>query len=478
MTDTISADLAKALASAKSGSTTLPKAPDKPAPKAPEAAKVPESPPAPGAKTFLGWVAGSISRKQLLVAVAAAGSLAAGIAAVHYFWPAEEPPAVATATQPVVPEVWPERKPIVPHTGPTLTIEPTKPAETIPPAGLPVPSIVPAATMTDGPGALGGSDPLTKIPMPGAVAAVPPPDSLAVPPVIPAGGPPVSPASTPPPNDPVLPLIPTIGDTGPKAPASLPAAPMNLDPKPKSPVSTDPKEAAPAAPKPPAPVTGRPVTGHSPTDPILPLVPPVGSGPAVPAAPVDLNPSAPTLPDVKPAPMTNTGGSGAKLEFIKPAETGAVTPAAAATRAPTTSYDVDIYHPKGNDTWEAISREYYNDPKFAAALRAYNQNRALTGGTVDVPPLHIVKGYAPQGGLVAPAGRGPVGGDPWNAAGGGGTKIYRVPNGDGMSLPAVAKLVLGNDQRWREIYDLNPEVSPNKVAGGTELKLPADARVQ
>ena len=46
-------------------------------------------------------------------------------------------------------------------------------------------------------------------------------------------------------------------------------------------------------------------------------------------------------------------------------------------RAPTTSYDVDIYHPKANDTWESISREYFSDPKYAAALRAYNQNRAL-----------------------------------------------------------------------------------------------------
>ena len=47
-----------------------------------------------------------------------------------------------------------------------------------------------------------------------------------------------------------------------------------------------------------------------------------------------------------------------------------------------------------------------------------------------------------------------------------------------MSLPAVAKLVLGNDQRWRELYDLNPDVNPSKVSAGTELKLPADARVQ
>ena len=68
----------------------------------------------------------------------------------------------------------------------------------------------------------------------------------------------------------------------------------------------------------------------------------------------------------------------------------------------------------------------------------------------------------------------------WNAAGVGtvSARTYRVPPGDGMSLPAVAKLVLGNDQRWRELYDLNPDVNPSKVTAGTELKLPADARVQ
>jgi hypothetical protein len=74
----------------------------------------------------------------------------------------------------------------------------------------------------------------------------------------------------------------------------------------------------------------------------------------------------------------------------------------------------------------------------------------------------------------------PPQGDPWNAAGIGtvSARTYRVPPGDGMSLPAVAKLVLGNDQRWRELYDLNPDVNPSKVTAGTELKLPADARVQ
>jgi hypothetical protein len=46
-----------------------------------------------------------------------------------------------------------------------------------------------------------------------------------------------------------------------------------------------------------------------------------------------------------------------------------------------------------------------------------------------------------------------------------------------MSLKAVARQVLGTEQRWGELYDLNPQVGdPNAVPGGTTLKLPADAR--
>jgi hypothetical protein len=36
---------------------------------------------------------------------------------------------------------------------------------------------------------------------------------------------------------------------------------------------------------------------------------------------------------------------------------------------------------------------------------------------------------------------------------------------------------LGNEQRWIEIYDLNPDVNASRVPAGTELRLPADARL-
>jgi LysM repeat protein len=176
-------------------------------------------------------------------------------------------------------------------------------------------------------------------------------------------------------------------------------------------------------------------------------------------------------------PMSLSGG---KIEYVKPAEGGIVTTAAGTSRPATTSYDVDIYEAKIGDSWEAISREYYSDPKYAAVLQAYNRNAALqTGRKLDVPPLHVLRRMMPAAGTPASRSGVPPVGDPWNAvAAVNGPKTYRVPNGDGMSLPAVAKLLLGNDQRWKELYDLNPDVNPSRVAGGTELKVPADARVQ
>jgi hypothetical protein len=173
---------------------------------------------------------------------------------------------------------------------------------------------------------------------------------------------------------------------------------------------------------------------------------------------------------------------------------------------PTTTYDVDIYEPKPGDTWESISREFYHDPRFGPALRLYNRNKPLQGGgPIDIPPLHILRRMG--GNSVAPAaisapgstnglppaGRSVPHADPWgpsiptysgNIPANGNTlattttdlKIYRVPV-DGMSLPTIARQVLGNERRWVEIYDLNPEVNASRVPAGTELRLPADARL-
>ncbi len=167
----------------------------------------------------------------------------------------------------------------------------------------------------------------------------------------------------------------------------------------------------------------------------------------------------------------------------------AATPPVPAERPPTTSYDVDIYEPKPGDSWESISKDFYGDARFAPALRTYNRNKPLHGaGPVDVPPLYILRRLMPAGSSgVVPASQTVPAGDPWNApptyshrplapAATGGAKIFRVPV-DGMSLPTIARQLLGNEQRWVELYDLNPQVTAARVPAGTELRLPPDARL-
>ena len=82
----------KPAAPSPAGPTGAAKPPEKPSAKGATS----DAPPAPGSKTFLGWVAGGFSRKQLTVAVAALCSLGAGIAAVWLIWPEAEQPTAAT----------------------------------------------------------------------------------------------------------------------------------------------------------------------------------------------------------------------------------------------------------------------------------------------------------------------------------------------------------------------------------------------
>ncbi|MDB5309521.1 MAG: hypothetical protein JWO38_3723 [Gemmataceae bacterium] len=185
------------------------------------------------------------------------------------------------------------------------------------------------------------------------------------------------------------------------------------------------------------------------------------------------------------------------IDFTKPANTGEVKPVGSEVkapemteRAPQTSFDVDLYEPRAADSYESISREFYNDTRYAAALKEFNRRKAIPGtGPVEVPPIHVLKKkYSQLLGGQAPTGRAapPPGADGWglSAVSAGdtgpafratGPKTYTVPAG-GANLTTVARDALGSSSRWREIYDLNPQVSPDGVPGGTVLKLPADAK--
>src|SRR5205823_10052741 len=75
-----------------------------------------------------------------------------------------------------------------------------------------------------------------------------------------------------------------------------------------------------------------------------------------------------------------------------------------------TGFDVDLYDPKASDSYESISSEYYNDKRYANALRAFNSYKQLQGGHyVEVPPIHVLKkkfpaqvGVVPVGGTTTP----------------------------------------------------------------------------
>ena len=54
---------------------------------------------------------------------------------------------------------------------------------------------------------------------------------------------------------------------------------------------------------------------------------------------------------------------------------------------------------------------------------------------------------------------------------------YQVP-GMGQTMREIARLTLGNGERWKDIYHLNAQYRPDyAVPGGTVLTLPPDAKV-
>src|SRR5439155_5883814 len=103
------------------------------------------------------------------------------------------------------------------------------------------------------------------------------------------------------------------------------------------------------------------------------------------------------------------------------------------------------------------------------ALQAYNGNRPLQGGMhVEVPPIHVLKKRYPQliGGVTPVSAKTGDGWGPANEASPAfrpsGQRTFTVPTG-GMTMGAIARDTLGSQYRWRDIYDLNPSLSPGDV---------------
>jgi nucleoid-associated protein YgaU len=163
------------------------------------------------------------------------------------------------------------------------------------------------------------------------------------------------------------------------------------------------------------------------------------------------------------------------IEYKKPAAT------TAPDRAASTTFDVDLHEPAKTDTYGTISKSFYNDEKYAAALSEYNGRRALQGGVrVEVPPIHILKKrYPTLIGAVVPASAGTPAKDPWQPAGENtpafrptAGRTFTVPTG-GLRMAEIARMTLGSPTKWQEIYDINPSISPSDLLpAGTVVKIP------
>ena len=300
---------------------------------------------------------------------------------------------------------------------------------------------------------------------------------------------PVAPSFAPP-TLPDLPALPA----GPPAGGGPPSAPL------------------PGVGPPSAPVVGSPVTPLPPSGGLTspgspgPLAPPVG--PSSVAPPV--GPSAPASP---PSMLPPLGDPVPKMEYTKPSGGSTAFPSGPDARTPQTSFDVDLYEPRSGDTYQTVSRDFYNDTRYAAALAEFNNRKPLTGGRVEVPPIHVLRKRYPQligapaaepyppptitpaasimptvtptvtPAIPPPAFTTPRADDSPAFRPSGATatvqKSYLVKR-QKVNIPEVAKEVLGSEFAWKEIADLNPQI---KLPGeylpvGTELKLPADAKPQ
>ena len=117
--------------------------------------------------------------------------------------------------------------------------------------------------------------------------------------------------------------------------------------------------------------------------------------------------TAPTLPsrDTRPSEAFGpVGGSGADTTRSarpdKPAPTPEIRPVVG--EVVRTDYDVDLHELKQNETYDSISKQYYQDVRYAAALREFNLRRSdpSRGSVVHIPPIYVLKKSYPS--LIGP----------------------------------------------------------------------------
>jgi hypothetical protein len=171
-------------------------------------------------------------------------------------------------------------------------------------------------------------------------------------------------------------------------------------------------------------------------------------------------------------------------------------PAAASTPR-VESFDEETCRPRSDDTFASISKRYYQTDKYAQALLLFNREHPraaegvrreppdLTGQAIYIPPIHVlekrhgnaIEGYTPQPTSPAPVGRESSRREsaPSRPESGSSTTYQVSPNGETMM--EIARIRLGNGDRWREIDKLNPGWRPDyPIPGGTTLRIPAETR--
>ena len=469
----------------------------------PEPTKPPFTAPTPvaaGPTTMPGKIAASLgfqpSRKNGLALAAAACSLIAGIAAVKYLAPVRP----TEGTQPLVAEVAKKEEVAKATETPKGENRPAPVVEVQQSSFLPGGSVIPLAYPTAPPVPLA---PSSTVPPPASssVATVVPPTTptYTVPPaatsaVIPSTLPTVILPAT-------LPTIPTLPSTADgfvtagssKAGTSI-APPGDLLPPTIAPPSIFPASAIESpvvSPAPPAVPIVPPSPSSVPPLPMIPTMVPSTPTPVIPST-VPTTPTAlpisPPASVVPPSTFPSTAPEMPKpltIEYSKPAGSPEVKPTVAAPdRTAVTSFDVDLHEPKNGDSYSTISKEFYNDVKYAGALQEYNGRRALqTSVWVQVPPIHVLKKRYPQliGSVVPASGKA---GDVWGPSGDAATPAFRatgqrtftVPAG-GMTMGSIARDTLGSPNRWQDIYAVNPSLSPGDVLpAGTVVKIPADVK--
>jgi len=315
----------------------------------------------------------------------------------------------------------------------------------------------------------------------------------------------------------------------PEAPAPMPAAvsgpPAIVLPPPPPAATTNlvqqSPNAAPIPMPPPSPNATAKVAERAPVAPVPmnPPSPPSATANNVPPpSPVPIT-VPPAVTPQRPVAVVQAGGPSSSPPpapvppiGAQPQATSPAIPVKSQSAADVRSFDVESYKVQpGDQSFADISRKIYNSDQYSRALIQFNRDHPLAadgmkqdppqlrvGTPVYFPGVDVLKSKYPDAfsGPAVPASTsvapvqfsapmpvtssignpnlvtGPPPGTKAAFGGPGLGNTYRVRDG-GERLFDIARSVLGDGNRWTQIYRLNPDVQPSyPIPAGTVLKLP------